>query len=257
VTDGADDLGDYVRRVHENTQRYLRALIADNEKLCELIRTLEKELDRERRDRLHLEERIAAMDADRRAYLERYLDVEEQNANVSNLYVATLRLHRSVDHADVLMAIQEIIINLIGAEELAVFEVGPEGGVLHLSRACGIDTAPFEHVRFGTGIIGQCAESGRTHLMSAPQSAELSGEQPSYEAGLTACVPLVVEGVVTGVVAMFRLLNHKAKLEAIDHELLALLGSQAATALYCTRFVESAHGRKSLHARAASEQLET
>jgi hypothetical protein len=257
VTEGADDLSEYVRRVHENTQRYLRGLIADNEKLCDLIRTLEKELDRERRDRLHLEERIAAMDADRRAYLERYLDVEEQNANVSNLYVATLRLHRSIDHADVLTAIQEIIINLIGSEELAVFEVAPEGGVLHVSRACGVDTAPLEQVRFGTGIIGHCAASGRSDLLSSPQTVELPGEQPSYEAGLTACVPLVVEGVVTGVVAVFRLLNHKAKLEPIDHELLALLGSQAATALYCTRFVETANARKSLHARAAIEQLET
>jgi hypothetical protein len=251
LTDSGDDLSDYVRRVHENTQRYLRGLIAENEKLCELIRTLEKELDRERRDRLNLEQRIASIDADRRAYLERYLDVEEQNANVSNLYVATFRLHRSIDHADVLAAIQEIVVNLVGSEELAIFEVGAEGGVLHLSRACGIDPGPLEEVRFGTGIIGQCAESGRAYLPSPSEGAEQLDGHPSYEAGLTACVPLVVEGIVTGVVAVFRLLKHKVKLEALDHELLTLLGSHAATALFCTRFVESAGARRSLHQRAA------
>ena len=71
MTDGGDDLSDYVRRVHENTQKYLRDLIAENDRLFALIHTLERELDRERKDRLHIEERIAAIDAERRAYLEK------------------------------------------------------------------------------------------------------------------------------------------------------------------------------------------
>jgi GAF domain-containing protein len=57
---------------------------------------------------------------------------------------------------------------------------------------------------------------------------------------MTACVPLVVDGRVTGAVAIFRLLEHKRGLEDVDSELFSLLGTQAATALYCTRLVSAA-----------------
>jgi hypothetical protein len=248
VSDSGDELGDYVRRVRENTQKYLRDLLAENEKLCALVYTLERELDTQRKDRLHIEERIASIEAERRAYLERYLDVEAQNANVSNLYVATLRLHSSMDHADVLQAIHEIVINLIGSEELAVLETRPEDGGLRLTSSHGIDPAPLDSVPLAAGIIGACVQSGRLYIAGEPPSVAPLGP----EKDLTACVPLVVENTVTGVVAIFRLLKHKPRLEPIDHELFGLLSTHAAMALYCTSVVESAGGRQSLHVRAAT-----
>lgn len=250
MTDSEDHLIDYFRGVYESTRTYLRDLTDENAKLCALIHTLERELDRERKDRLRIEERVAAIDAERQAYLERYLEVEAQNANVSNLYVATLRLHGSIDHNDVLAAIHEIIINLVGSEELGVFELNPQGTMLTLSSSHGIDREVFEKVPLGAGIIGSCAATGRTFLSTDPLGRPRSGS----EAQLTACVPLMVEGVVTGAVALFQLLGHKPGLEPIDHELLGLIGSHAATALYCTSLVEHTGGRKSLHARAVSEK---
>ncbi|HWW82451.1 MAG TPA: GAF domain-containing protein [Vicinamibacterales bacterium] len=249
MSEAEDHLIEYFRRVYESTRTYLRDLTDENAKLCALIHTLERELDRERKDRLRFEERVAAIDAERQAYLERYLEVEAENANVSNLYVATLRLHGSIDHNDVLAAIHEIIINLVGSEELAVFELNPQGTMLIMSSSHGIDREPFEKVPLGAGIIGSCAASGRMYVHA---NAERARAGP--EADLTVCVPLIVEGVVTGAVAIFRLLGHKPDLEPIDHELLGLIGSHAATALYCTSLVEHTGGRKSLHARAVSEK---
>jgi hypothetical protein len=248
VTDAEDHLIAYFRHVYDSTRKYLRDLTEENAKLCALIHTLEKELDRERKDRLRIEERIAAIDKERQAYLKRYLEVEAQNANVSNLYVATLRLHGSIDHNDVLAAIHEIVINLVGCEELAVFEINTQGTALFLSSSHGIERAPFERVALGAGIIGGCAASGRAYVANSA-----GGSRSGPEAHLTACVPLMVEGVVTGAVAIFRLLGHKPGLEQIDHELLALIGSHAATALYCTSAVEHTGGRRSLRARAVSE----
>jgi hypothetical protein len=250
VTDIPEDLSEYVRKVHENTQKYLRDLLSENEKLCNLVYTLERELDKQRKDRLHVEERLAAMESERRAYLERYLSVEEQNANVSSLYVAMLRLHGSIDHADVLAAIQEIVINLVGSEELGVFETNVEGTALVLSSAVGIDTSSLARIPFGKGIIGECAAAGKTYL-AAKEASVTKGREG--EGDLTACVPLVVDGAVTGAIAIFRLLRHKPKLEAIDHELFALLGTHGASALYCTSLVQSTGGRQSLRARAVSE----
>jgi hypothetical protein len=249
VTDLPEDLSGYVRKVHENTQKYLRDLLAENEKLCNLVYTLERELDLQRKDRLHVEERLAAMEAERRACLERYLNVEEQNANVSSLYVAMLRLHGSIDHADVIAAIHEIVINLVGSEELVIFETNVEGTALVPSSAVGIDANALARVPFGKGIIGECAAAAKTFL-----AKDGSGPQPREgEADLTACVPLVVDGAVTGAIAIFRLLRHKTRLEAIDHELFALLGSHGANALYCTSLVRNTGSRQSLHARAVSE----
>ena len=59
MTSPDEDLARYVREVHENTQKYLRALVDENDKLCELIHTLKNELDRHRRAKLHLEESLA------------------------------------------------------------------------------------------------------------------------------------------------------------------------------------------------------
>jgi hypothetical protein len=249
VTDFADDLSEYVRRVQQNTQEYLRDLIAENASLCALIHSLEGELDRERKDRLRIEERIAAIDAERRSYRERYLEVEAQNANVSNLYVATLRVHGSIGRSDVLAAIHEIVINLVGCEELAVLEMNSEGSALSVSSSFGIDPSPYRRVPLGAGILGTCAVTGRTYV--AGESPAIAGLP--HDAHLTACVPLMVEGVVTGVIAIFRLLDHKPNLERIDHELFGLLGTHAAMALYCATQVESSGGRRSLHARAVSE----
>ena len=51
------------------------------------------------------------------------LEIEQQSSNLANLYVASYRLHGSVERSEVLQVIQEIIINLIGSEELGIYEL--------------------------------------------------------------------------------------------------------------------------------------
>jgi hypothetical protein len=45
---------------------------------------------------------------------------------------------------------------------------------------------------------------------------------------------LVLDGKVTGAIAIYRLLPQKAGVEELDRELFDLLANHAATALYCT-----------------------
>jgi hypothetical protein len=251
VTDGASDLSDYIQRVKQNTQEYMRGLVEENAKLCALIHTLEGELDRERKDRLRVEEQIAAIDAERRSYLEKYEEVEAQNSNVSNLYVATLRVHGSIGHGEVLSAIHEIIVNLIGCEELAVLETTRDGAALVLSSWFGIEPGPFRRVAVGAGIIGACAASGESYIEGESSPSESPLVRSPSEAHLTACIPLVVEGVVTGAVVLFRLLEHKGKLQPIDLQLFGLLGTHAAMALHYTTLVDRLGRRQSLPVPAA------
>jgi hypothetical protein len=54
------------------------------------------------------------------------------------------------------------------------------------------------------------------------------------ESNLVACIPLNLGGEVTGAIAVFSLLSHKAGFEDLDYELFDLLATHAGTALYCT-----------------------
>jgi GAF domain-containing protein len=198
----------------------------------------------------------------------------DENAKLLNLHVASLRLHEGKARQEVLTAIHEIVINLIGSEEFAVFEVSPDGAHLHLVSSYGLNAAPFHSIPMGQGVIGQVAASGESHLASDAQpfeavptsgirlrpalgaaatgatstvatsatstvatSAASTDARAPEESDLTACVPLRLCGRVVGVLAMFRLLAHKDYLGELDRELLELVSMQAAPALYCAQLM--------------------
>ena len=78
-------------------------------------------------------------------------------------------------------------------------------------------------------MIGQVAITGENWV---------AGDEPWIDhAGrpVTACVPLRVDGEITGVLTLYRLLDHKGRLESSDVELLEMLSTHAGTALFATR----------------------
>ncbi|HEX7680349.1 MAG TPA: hypothetical protein VF713_19615, partial [Thermoanaerobaculia bacterium] len=120
----------------------------------------------------------------------------------------------------VVAAIEEIVINLIGSEEFAIFEHSFMHG-LELIGSFGL-TGPHMTGAFTPGSrVWRCIASGEPDLLPP-------------EGDMIACVPLKLDGSVTGVVAIYALLPHKSSLEQLDYELFELLASHAATALYCT-----------------------
>lgn len=160
----------------------------------------------------------------------RYVDVEQQNTNLANLYVATYQLHGTLDRDRVLGAIKEVIINLIGSEELGIWEITGEN--LTLLDSFGIDPKQWERVALDGdgGLIGLVAETGQRYVAG---EADIIGG--GSQENLSACIPLKLDDTVIGVIGIFRLLPQKDGFEPIDLELFDLLGSHAATALYCTR----------------------
>jgi hypothetical protein len=168
--------------------------------------------------------------------IEECADVFEQNADLVNLYVASARLHESVARHEVLLAIQEIVINLIGSEQIAVLELDEDGRTLSLVSAFGIEESRYASVPVGVGIIGRVALSGEPYLTGGrtEDDAPPSREEPS----VTACVPLKLFGRVQGVLVVFQLLRQKPALRELDHRLLEIVSTQAAPALYCARALE-------------------
>jgi hypothetical protein len=190
----------------------------------ELLRVRDEQA-RQARDRDDLRQQLADIEHQNRRFSREYVEVEKRNDNLMDLYVASYRLHATVDRREVLGTIQEIVANLVGCEEQAVFEV--EDGVLRLVASVGIDPAAYGEIPLGEGAIGRAALEGKTYV---------SGPEPAHEdGGLTACIPLKLDDRVTGAIALFRLLPQKPAFEEVDHEIFELLATHAATALYCTR----------------------
>ncbi len=232
--DGRDS-GEYALKVRDETTRYVKELLDENAKLRGRVSELESELGRFDGEKKTLEQRLSLMEIESRRQLSQFVDVEMQNANVANLYVASFRLHGTLEREEVLAAIREIVINLIGSEELAVFELDGSGAVLRLVSSFGVDEKRWRHVVVGDGIIGRAAQTGDLYVASPGNAA---ADRAAGEESLTACIPLLLDGKVTGAIAVFRMLEHKRGLEDVDHELFGLLARQAATALYCSSLQE-------------------
>lgn len=209
----------YVREVAENTKAYLLELQREVERLRAKVTALETE-----KTSLVAEvERSAGQRA-------QYALIEEQNANLANLYVASYRLHERLDRDGVLAVIKEILANLIGSEEVGVFELSAGGAELRALATSGLDARRFQTIGAHGGIIGAALASGDIYVLGdTVRSAALP-----HEEHLTACIPLRLAGTVTGVIAIYRLLPQKPALTRIDRELLELLATHAAAALYCS-----------------------
>lgn len=241
-----NDKLDYARKVQAETDGYIRSILAQTQRLRTVAASLQAEQERLEQEVSRLRDELVRREDDGRQMrdlledvarenqdsLDRYHAVVAQNASLANLYVATYRLHGTVDQQEVLSAMQEVIANLIGCEEIAVLEVGP-GSTLRPILTLGVE-GRFDQPLPSDGILATAVHNGRTVVLQPGQPKSSALEGP--ESGLSACVPLQVEGKVIAIIALFQLLPQKFDgLTDLDRELLNLLATHGATALYCTQ----------------------
>ena len=234
----------FLDKIAHANREYVQSLIDENQRLSTRAVQLEAERDHaqrqltvalaeiESRGALEnlLQQRIDAIEAESRSFAERYVDVEQQNTNLANLYVASYQLTGTLDRERIVAAVQEIVINLIGSEELAIWEVDDDIEALSLIGSFGINEREWAGVPIGSGIIGAVARSGQRFVVTDAILLPAGREE-----NLTACIPLKLDDRVVGVIAIFRLLQQKEGLEPVDFELFDLLASHAASALFSAR----------------------
>jgi len=235
------------RETHEVLQsnEALRALAASLEaemnRLHEQAISLRAENERHQKEQARLQVQLDSTRAESQRYSARYTEIEQQSSNLANLYVASYRLHGTLDRQEVIDTIKEIIANLVGSEEAGLFELDPQKQVLELVASFGIAPDACPSVPLGSGLIGRAAKTGEIYVADPAQPPA----GPGLEGRLTACIPLTLDGRVTGAIAIFKLLPQKAGIEDLDREIFELLATHAATALYCT----------GLHAKLAAESV--
>jgi nitrate/nitrite-specific signal transduction histidine kinase len=180
-------------------------------------------------DRNRLEQEVRELKAEQQRFLECHMGLEEQNSTLTTLYVACQRLHSTLDRAEVLLAAREIITNLVGCEEYALFSTVPTG-LLRCVDSFGIDPEEGEKFCLSTEILWRVLQTGEPYL----SQGDNAGGRTGAEARISACIPLKLNGTVTGAIALFRFLPQKPGLQKLDEELFQLLENHLALALHCT-----------------------
>lgn len=213
----------------DDMQHKLTDMKQEKEKLAEQAFQLQKELKRQRREHQDLQQQMSAIEEENERFLEQYTEATQQNAKLANLYATSYSLHETLDREEAVALIQEIIVNLVCSEEVAIFEADNKSKELKLISAKGIDEDIYHTIPFDQGIIGKTATTGDIFTAGDDDT-----DRSDKESELTACIPLKIEENIIGVIAIFKLLPQRMELAEIDREIFDLLITHASTAFYCT-----------------------
>jgi len=146
------------------------------------------------------------------------------------LEAAQKRLRNSVDQADTLEAIREIVTNLLGCEEIGLFNVDQKSNGLCWSF--GID--PNQH-----GTLAVFEDSGLQRVLQGEfHVAQTVGEVGCVKTPLRVFVPIRANGRTVAVLVMLKLLPQKLEFDEADVKLVHLLSDEVGRAL----FEENANG---------------
>jgi putative methionine-R-sulfoxide reductase with GAF domain len=232
-------------QIFTKAKEFTEELLKENERLRFKIASIESaggaaladERVRELGTRVReLEERLADMGAryrkveeENKEFADRYIEIEEQNNNLANLYVASYQLHSTLDFKEVIRIVQEIAINLIGAEAFHIFMVSEKTGLLELEASEGQE-APIQAIPAGEGVIGRAAQTGENFF-----SDRVAFKEATPFDSPIAVIPLKIKESVIGVISINKLLVQKTAFTTMDYELFTLLAGHAATAVFSAK----------------------
>jgi hypothetical protein len=157
--------------------------------------------------------------------------LERHHFLLERLTAASVRLIQTLEQCDVFEAIAEIIANLIGSEEIAIFNYIPGTKTFSLAWSSGVEENTLHPFVSGAGMFGRAVEQGMSQFRERQPVASLLPR----EKNLTACILLKSSGGVVGVIAIFGLLPQKSNLEWVDFELLKFLETYGAVAVQFQR----------------------
>lgn len=159
--------------------------------------------------------------------------LERNHFLLERLYAASAGLIQALNEGDVHVAIGEILGNLIGCEEAALFHYDQKDRRFTDAWYVGVPDEPLKQFSKGTGMMWRTVGEGRTQFRDRQNESQL---QPC-EQNLTASVVLKSSREVVGVILLFGLLPQKNGFEWVDYQILKFLETYGAVAiqLQCLR----------------------
>jgi len=199
----------------------------------EEVQRLRAEISTLAEENRRIQQRFREVEEENKDFANRYIEIEEQNNNLANLYVASYQLHSTLDFREVIQIVQEIIINLVGAEAFAILLLDEKTNELKAIAFEGEDVMPGlgqVSTRLGDGILGQVAKTGESFYINQ----DIDGGAVTIDKPLAA-VPLKIKEHVIGLIVIYKLLQQKDAFSAVDYELFSLLAAHAATAIFSSK----------------------
>jgi CheY-like chemotaxis protein len=188
-----------------------------------------------------LRQQVRELEEENLDFANQIVRTEEINNNLTNLYIASSRLHSVLDLEQVAEIIKEITINFVGAEKfgLLLYKKGSEK--LDFMMGEGFDEGEFPATIAidQNEIFKQTVQDQESFFVV---DSVLEGSDDPYRP--LAAIPLVIHGDVIGMLAIYRLLVQKAKFEAIDFHLFSMMAEHAATALFSSGLYEKSERKR-------------
>lgn len=197
------------------------------------VQRLREQISQLTEENRRIQQRFREVEEENKDFAHRYIEIEEQNNNLANLYVASYQLHSTLDFREVIQIVQEIIINLVGAEAFAILLLDEKTNELKAIAYEGEDVMPgVESIstRLGEGILGTVAKTGESYYINQ----DVEGGAITIDKPLAA-VPLKIKEHVIGLIVIYKLLQQKDSFSAVDYELFSLLAAHAATAIFSSK----------------------
>lgn len=159
--------------------------------------------------------------------------IERNHFLLERLSALSARLLQSLENEDPFEAIGEIISNLIGSEEVAIFDYCQADESLSLAWSRGVESEVLEPFACGAGMLGRAIHEGVSQFRERQPDHLLLPQ----EKNLTACIALKSGQEVSGAIAIFGLLPQKSQLEWADFELLKFLEIYGTAAIQYERLL--------------------
>ncbi len=209
--------------------------------IMQQVEKLQEQKKRLESDSEHLRLRIRELEEENLDFANQLVRTEEINNNLTNLYVASSRLHSVLNQDQVVDIIKEITINFVGAEKFALLMQPKDSAELEFLTGEGFADGEFPE-RFAADsneIFRQVIDDQDIYLV---EGSVVEGSNEPMKP--LAAIPLVIHGEVTGVLAIYSLLVQKEKFEAIDYQLFSMMAEHAATAIFSSSLYEESERKR-------------
>ncbi len=189
-----------------------------------------------------LRQRIAELESENREFAERIVQTEEVNNNLTNLYVASSRLHSTLDRSEVLQVITEVVINFVGAEKFALLMFDKNSAKLSFQAGEGLEAADFPEMVGGKGLLELTASTGQSYYQEGSVAA--GSDDPLKP---LAVIPLRIHDETMAVLAVYRLFVQKEEFQPVDYQLFHMLAEHAATALFTATIYQDSERKRATY----------
>lgn len=216
----------------ERDNQKLRSHVASDEAIRELLAKIAA-LEEEKHQ---LVSRTNAIEATTDQFSSRYSEVENELADLANLYVATSQLHSAHSVRNVLRNLKELCAQLLGAASFVIYLRSDDASELVAVATEGVLTAEVARIPADRGPVAEAFHRGEV-VFRRGETSRGSLQDPA------ALIPLLIDDHPFGVIAVLATLTQKTEFVHADEELFNVLKKQAAPALVNARLFTDV-GRK-------------